>query len=242
MLRAANHYDRNMAARPPHSIPVSKFQYGGDEDFDEWIQSFEEACIAASHPADVDAKHKIFLEWLPLKLEAQALALYRQKTKVDYLDVKEEMRKLLVDPHEAFNWKANPRAFLWDGKTPLHSVAAYIQRKVDKNEKGLGGDAKKEAHFFRFRQAMANFPEYRSAIDLACGEKDQTMENALEIAKRLQRSKAEEPMNGSLGGQGKAYTAAASIPSEDRERIKMLELGLAKLTTQLEQRPPREPQ
>jgi hypothetical protein len=51
-----------MAVRPPHSIPVSKFQYGGDEDFDEWIQSFEEACIAASHRVDEDAKYKIFLE------------------------------------------------------------------------------------------------------------------------------------------------------------------------------------
>jgi hypothetical protein len=51
-----------MAVRPPHSIPVSEFQYGGDEDFDEWIQSFEETCFAASHPVDEDAKYKIFLE------------------------------------------------------------------------------------------------------------------------------------------------------------------------------------
>jgi hypothetical protein len=41
--------------------------------------------------------------------------------------VKEEMRKLLVDPHEALNWKANPKAFLWDEKTPLHMVAAHIK-------------------------------------------------------------------------------------------------------------------
>jgi hypothetical protein len=121
-----------------------------------------------------------------LKLEVQALALYRQKTKTIYLEVKEEMRKLFVDPHKAFNWKANPKPFLWDGKTPFHMVAAHIKSKVVKNKKGLGGDSKKEALFFRFRQAMANFPEFRSAIDLAYGESEQTIEKALDIAKRIQ--------------------------------------------------------
>jgi hypothetical protein len=130
---------------PSHSIPVEKFHYGGDEDFDDWIQSFENACIMAIHPESPDAKLRLYLEWLPLKLDTQALALYRQKTKVDYPDVKAEMRTMLTDPHEAFNWKANTKAFLWDGRTPLHSVAAYIQKKVSKNEKSPGEDAKKEA-------------------------------------------------------------------------------------------------
>ena len=69
-----------MGDRPPHSIPVEKFHYGGDEDFEEWIQTFEDACIAANHPADETAKHRIFLEWLPLKLDGQALFVYQQKT------------------------------------------------------------------------------------------------------------------------------------------------------------------
>jgi hypothetical protein len=198
--------------------------------------------LGCQSPNRQGLKAQDILRMASLEARCSGLGAVQVKTKVYYLEVKEEMRKLLVDPHKTFNWKANPRAFLWDGKTPLHSVEAHIKRKVEKNEKGLGGDAKREAHFFRFRQAMANSPEYRSAIDLACGDKDQTLENALDIAKRLQRSKAEEPMNGSLGGQGKAYTAAASVPSEDRERIKMLELGMAKLTTQLEQRLPREPE
>jgi hypothetical protein len=58
----------------------------------------------ANHPESLDAKHRLYLEWLPLKLDAQALVLYRQKTKVDYPDVKAEMRTMLTDPHEAFNW------------------------------------------------------------------------------------------------------------------------------------------
>jgi hypothetical protein len=55
----------------------------GDEDFDEWIQSFEDACIVANHPDGVDAKNRLYLEWLPLKMDSQTLALYRQKTKVE---------------------------------------------------------------------------------------------------------------------------------------------------------------
>jgi hypothetical protein len=104
------------------------------------------------------------------------LALFRKKTKTVYPEVKEQMRKLLADPHEAFNWKANPKAFLWDGKTPLHMVAAHIKSKMEKKEKGPNGNSKKEADSFRFRQVMANFPEYRSAIDLACSESKQTIE------------------------------------------------------------------
>ena len=175
MLKSTNNFIKIMAAKPSHSIPVGKFQYGGDIDFDEWIQTFEEACKAATHPVD-DAT-----EWLPLKLDAQTLALFRQKTVCP--EVKEEMRKLLADPHEAFKWKANPKAFLWDGKTPLHMVAAHIKSKVEKKEKGLNGNSKKEADSFRFRQVMANFPEYRSAIDLACRESNQTIEKDIRYSK-----------------------------------------------------------
>jgi hypothetical protein len=77
---------------------------GGDKDFDDWIQSFEDECIVANHPESPDAKHRLYLEWLPLKLDTQALALDRQKTKVEYPDVKAERRTMLTDPHEAVNW------------------------------------------------------------------------------------------------------------------------------------------
>jgi hypothetical protein len=78
--------------RPSHSIPVEKFHYGGDKDFDDWIQSFEDACIVPNHSESPEAKHRLYLEWFPLKLDTQALALDRQKTEVDYPDVKAERR------------------------------------------------------------------------------------------------------------------------------------------------------
>jgi hypothetical protein len=57
----------------------------------------------ANHPESPDAKHRLYLELPPLKLDTQALALYRQKIKVDYLDVKAEMRTMLTNPQEAVN-------------------------------------------------------------------------------------------------------------------------------------------
>jgi hypothetical protein len=105
-----------MGERPSHSIPVEKFHFGADEDFDEWILQFEEACIASNHPTDAAASKRLFLEWLPLKLDAQALALYRSKAKEEYDEVKDEMKTMFADPHESFNWKANSKADLWDGR------------------------------------------------------------------------------------------------------------------------------
>jgi hypothetical protein len=56
-----------MGERPLHSIPVKKFHYGADENFDKWILQFEKACIASNHPMDETASKRLFLEWLPLK-------------------------------------------------------------------------------------------------------------------------------------------------------------------------------
>jgi hypothetical protein len=160
---------------------------------------------------------------------------------VEYPDVKEEMRTMLTDPYVLFNWKVN--TCLWDGRTPLHSLAAYIRKKVGResgesrkkvarNEKSPGEDPKREALFFRFRQAMTNFPEYKAAIDLACGEGDQTIDKAVEIAKRLQRTKADEPMKaGVLNDKRVGFEAAAGAYAEETDRIKMLEIGMAKMTT-----------
>jgi hypothetical protein len=51
-----------MGERPSHSIPVEKFHYEADEDFDEWILQFKEACIASNHPMDKAASKRLFLE------------------------------------------------------------------------------------------------------------------------------------------------------------------------------------
>jgi hypothetical protein len=94
---------------------------------------------------------------------------------------------------------------------------------------------KKEEFFFRFRQAMTNFPEYKAAIDLACGENDQTIEQALEIARCLQRSKTDEPnMKGSIFNKPKVGFEAAAAYSDKGDRIKILEVGMEKLTMAFE--------
>jgi hypothetical protein len=81
---------------------------------------------------------------------------------------------------------------------------------------------------------MTNFPEYKVAIDLACGENSQTIEIALEIAKRLQRSKADAPnMKGSILKPKVRFEAAAAY-SDEGDRIKILEVGTEKLTMAFE--------
>jgi hypothetical protein len=139
---------------------------GGDKDFDDWIQSFENACIVGNHPESLDAKHRLYLEWLPLKLVMQALALYRQKTKVDYPDVKAEMRTMLTDPHEAFSWTDKPqtafgtqvmhyqvmqlmhypdldRQYIIKASASLASISYILTQKYDGKEKVISYGSKR---------------------------------------------------------------------------------------------------
>jgi hypothetical protein len=82
---------------------------------------------------------------------------------------------------------------------------------------------------------MTNFPEYKAAIDLACGEGDQTINKAVEIAKCLQRTKADEPMKaGILNDKKVGFEAAAGAYADEMDRIKMLKIGMAKMTTTVE--------
>jgi hypothetical protein len=107
-----------------------------------------------------------------------------------------------------------------------------LEKKVARNEKA---DPKREALVFRFRQAMTNFLQYKAAIDHAYGEGEQTIDKAVEIAKRLQRTKADEPMKaGILNDRKVEFKAAAGAYADETDRIKMLEIGKAKMTTTVE--------
>jgi hypothetical protein len=112
----------------------------------------------ANHPESLDAKHRLYLEWLPLKLDMQALALYRQKTKVDYPDVKAEMRTMLTDPHEAFNWtdkhqtafgtqvmhyQVMDKQFIIKASASLTSISYILTQKYDGKEKVISYSSKR---------------------------------------------------------------------------------------------------
>jgi hypothetical protein len=76
-----------MGEKSTNSILVKEYRLEGDVNFKEWIETFEHACVAAVRPTDPN-KYKTFLEWLPLKLDTNALCLYNGKTKDTYPEIK----------------------------------------------------------------------------------------------------------------------------------------------------------
>ena len=209
-----------------NSIPVVEYKLEGDVNFEEWIEKFESACIAATHPTD---KNKTFLEWLPLKLDTNALRLYNSKTKDEYAEIKKELLELFADPHEAYRWKSDPKAYQWDGKETLNTVAANVIRKVNRNEKLLKDDAQKEAYFFRFRMAMPQ--KYKKAIDMGTTRSNKNIVDALDIALRLQMSERDDdPPPKSV----EVTLAAALEPPSMQNRLKMLELEMRSLSTKID--------
>jgi hypothetical protein len=125
---------------------------------------FENACRAATHAQGEEKEKKVFLEWLPLKLDTAALQLYNYKKELTYPEIKKELSELFTDPHKAYRWKSDPKAYQWDGKESLNAVAAKVIRKVKKNERSLMGSAQDESCFVRFRMAMP--AKFRKSIDL----------------------------------------------------------------------------
>jgi hypothetical protein len=172
-----------MGEKYTNSIPVKEYKLEGEVNFEEWIQTFEQACVAAVRPTN-DNKYKTFLEWLPLKLDTNALRLYNGRTKDTYPDIKKELIVLYSNPHEGYRWKADPKAYQWDGKETLNMVAANVIRKVNRNEKLSDGQAQSEAHFFRSRMAMPQ--KYKKAIDMETVER-QNRTLIKDLTKRLEQ-------------------------------------------------------
>ena len=215
--------------RPTHSVPVEKFELEGDIEFDDWISLFENACRAATHAQGEEKEKKVFLEWLPLKMDTAALQLYNSKKELTYPDIKKELSELFTDPHEAYRWKSDPKAYQWDGKESLNAVAAKVIRKVKKNERSLTGNAQDEACFFRFRMAMP--AKFRKAIDLGTAKDRRKIGDALDIALRVQISERDEDPPTKHVGWVAAATSESPVMAD---RMKALELGFASLSTKIE--------
>ena len=170
-----------MAERLVNSIAVERYSADSD-DFDSWVEMFEAAIELAHNPAD-DAKEGLFKKWLPLKLDEHGRSVLKNcdMTKT-WAALKEDLKKLLVNPEDKYSWLARTRVITWDGKESLHSLATRVKRAVDK----FDPDGPKEREYFvRFRLALPT--EYRKAIDMVCGDdRDKcTIENAKAVALRL---------------------------------------------------------
>ena len=111
--------------RGASSINVRDFNPDQD-DFEQWIRLFEKAVKLATNVRDVAALRDLFLEWLPLKLNATAYVTYLQATKTTWPELKEELIGLFIDPQERYKWQAKFTTIKWDGKESFHNLAARV--------------------------------------------------------------------------------------------------------------------
>ena len=85
-----------MAERTPYSLAVDNFKSNQD-DFETWVELFEAAIKLAYSAADADAIKLHCNTWLPLKLDDEARAIYKNVVAAEWNEKKVELAKLLVN-------------------------------------------------------------------------------------------------------------------------------------------------
>ena len=159
-------------------LPVDKFRYGIDY-FGDWVDLFE-AAIKISYKGATKAEiDGACMDWLPLKLDQQALLIYDGTEGATWPLKKENFRLSLIDPREEYRWHSGEATISWDGTESFQSLAARVKRAVNTHHKSN----RPNEYFFRFRLALPR--DYKRAIDLGCSKPDRTIENAVDVAERL---------------------------------------------------------
>ena len=203
------------------TISVERFKTGED-DFEEWIQLFESSIVLGTNASTDARKIELYLRALPLKLDDEARALFKQCTGT-YAEKKEQMIELLIDPQEEYKWHAKKAKITWDGKESFHKLTAKVKKAVDKYDKLLDAEAKAREYFFRFRNALPK--NYRDAIDLGCGKNNRTIDDAKDFALRVQMTQNDDE-------EGKSVTFTGAVMSDDR--LKTVEFSLTECAIRLE--------
>ena len=195
---------------------------------DEWFEIFENAVQLAMNPSTDARKWDLCKRWLPIKLDSEARAVYKQiPTTLTYEQTKAQLKDCLVDPNEVYKWKAMKSQIVWDGKESFQALATRVKRAVDNYEKELDDNGKKWAYFFRFRESLPETP-YQDYIDLSLTKNDRTIENAMELASRVKMTQRDkEPTR---EPKQVAFTGLAMAD----DRIGGLELAVAQLGTKIE--------
>ena len=218
--------------RGASAIPVGEFRFGVD-DFGDWISKFERAVTLATNPQSDARKQALCLAWLPLKLDAEAGAYLKQIDENATYDVtKAALERLLVNPLDAYKWRAMKTQIVWDGKESFHVLSSRIKRAVDTYEDELNPAGKRWAYYMRFREAL---PErYQEAIDIGIPKSEYMIENAIELATRVSMTRAgkDSAKPASQASSQVSFTGAALAD----DRIHTLEMEMASLKTGLSNR------
>ena len=175
--------------RGTSSIGVDNYVSG--QDFEEYVDLFVSGVKLATNARDQQEVDDLCLEWLPLKLDAAALAVYKQADKTSWTALKEDLIKLLVDPQEKFKWQARLTTIKWDGKESFHALASRIKRAVNKYDKEMPQAFKDRDYYQRFCDALPKY--YRGAIHMGCSADERNIDNAKELALRAQLAIADPP-------------------------------------------------
>ena len=202
------------------NIGVEYFKSGVD-DFDEYVDMFEDAVDLATRATTPAEKEKAYWQWLKLRLDKPARAIYKQaKEQVraiaasdgnrapTWSELKEALRILLIDPQEEYRWQTKIITIKWDGIESFHVLASRVINAVDKFDRKMDDAYKKREYFTRFRMALPKEP-YQDAIDMNVGFDDPSIEKAKLYALRAQLTQQNKGEN-----QFKQVTfASASVPS-----------------------------
>ena len=210
------------------NINVKDFDSEKDE-FERWIIRFEKAVKLATNMRDGDAPlHNTYKDWLPLKLDEDALS-HLENLDIEVLDwntLKERLAELLIDPGERLRWQTHQTTIKWDGKEPLHMLATRIIRGVNKYHKTYPQEVKEAEYFARFRNAFD--PSLMCIIDMNCPAGSQTIDIARDALTRFHLT-PKKPV-----AEGDSYQSFVSpgAPSPP-DAVPSLESSLATITEQM---------
>ena len=167
-----------------YSLPVDKFITGVDH-FGSWVCLFNAAIEIIYKGSTAADKVAAARQWLPLKLDDQARLVYSNVTGNTWAELKENLRKALIDPQEEYNWHAGKATIIWDGIESFQSLATRVKRAVNTHHRAN----RATEYFFRFLLALP--AEYKREINLGLSKAERTIENAVDIAERVRISNAE---------------------------------------------------
>ena len=214
------------------TLDIPSFDSNRD-DFEEWIELFENAVSLAANAGEQDNLAPLYRKWLPLMLDSAARAALKQATSAEWNDLKEEMVELLVDPQEKAKWQAKQITIKWDGRESIHALASRVKRAVDKYERGMPEEFKEREYYQRFKNAFKK--PMRKFIAYGCAEGDRTIETAKEVALRYHIANYEDDDDevrdvDQNKGQSNAFASSTFHP----DRITGIEDQLAAISIQLE--------
>ena len=193
-------------------IGIDKFKSGVD-DFDEYVEMFEKAVDLATKATAKADKEKAYWDWLLLRLDKPARAILSQaeatikataqteNRQPTWQELKDELKTLLIDPHEAYKWHAKLMTIKWDGVESFHALASRVISAVNKFDKAMDDAYKKRECFLRFRMALPKEP-YQDSIDMKIGFTSHSINDAILIAQRVQLTQTNKGENLCFASEG----------------------------------------